>query len=78
MVLDDFFAGYNRQIEGYSFDQKISPDHIKIINIVTDMIGNKIPPKKIEAKNFGLSNDQELSNFVGQLISELNGFGTYV
>jgi hypothetical protein len=78
MVLDDFFAGYNRQIKDYSFDQKISPDHIKIINIVTDMIGNKIPPKKIEAKNFGLSNDLELSNFVGQLISELNGFGTYV
>lgn len=76
MLLDDFLAGYNRQIIDSSFDQKTSPGHIKIINLITDMIGNKVPPKKIESEYLGLSDDQEVSNFIGQLISELNGFGT--
>lgn len=76
LVLSDFLAGYNRQIKDYSFNHKISPGHIKIINIITDMIQNKVPPQKIESEYYGFSDDREVSNFIGQLTSELNGFRT--
>lgn len=76
LVLDDFLAGYNRQLEDYSFSRKTNPGNIEVINIISDMIQNKVPPCKIESEYSGFSSDPEVKNFIGQLASELNGFTT--
>jgi hypothetical protein len=76
VVLDDFLADYNRQLEEYSLSRKTNPGKIEVINIISDMIRNKVPPCKIESEYSAFSSDQEVNNFIGQLVSELNSFTT--
>jgi hypothetical protein len=76
LLLDDFIANYNRQIENYSFSQKNSPGYINIIDVIFGIIQNKIPPHKIDSEYFGFSNDQSVNDFIGQLSSELKESGT--
>jgi hypothetical protein len=71
LLLDDFILNYNHQIENYSFDQISNPDYINIIDVISGIIQNKIPPHKIESEFYGLSNDQAVNDFIGQLSSEL-------
>jgi HD superfamily phosphodiesterase len=70
-LLDDFLANYNRQIEDYSFNQKSSPGYVNIIDLLSGIIQNKIPPQKIKSEYYGFSNDQSINDFIGQLSSEL-------
>ncbi len=76
LLLDDFIANYNRQIENYSFSQKNSPGYINIIDVVSGIIQNKIPPQKIDSEFYEFSNDQSINDFIGQLSSELKESGT--
>jgi hypothetical protein len=76
LLLDDFIANYNRQIENYPFNQKNSPGYINIIDVISGIIQNKIPPHKIESEYYGFSNDKAVNDFIGQLSSELKESGT--
>lgn len=71
LLLDDFIANYNRQIENYSFNQKDSSGYINIVDVISGIIQNKIPPHKIESEYYGFSNDKAVNDFIGQLSSEL-------
>jgi hypothetical protein len=74
LLLDDFLTKYNRQIEDFPFNQKNSLDYVNIIDFITWMIHDKIPPFKIESEYYGFSSDQAINNFIGQLSSELREF----
>ena len=71
LLLDDFLTKYNRQIEDFPFNQKNSLDYVNIIDFITWMIHDKIPPCKIESEYYGFSSDEAINNFIEQLSSEL-------
>jgi len=75
LVLDRFFSNFNKESVSYDFNGNDPSGHCGVIEIVSGMVSDNLPPETIISGHEKFSNDSVITSFLQGLDEELKEFG---